>query len=48
MTVSGKVGPKGLVEFPISGTVAGVPIAPDVVGTVTMNLVVKIDLSGKA
>src|SRR6185503_15438698 len=48
LTVAGNVGPEGLVKLAISGTVAGIPIAPDVTGTVTMNLLVKVDLSGRA
>ena len=48
VTLTGKVGPEGLVRHAISGAVAGVQIAPGVTATVTLNLLVNVDLSGKA
>jgi hypothetical protein len=47
LTFTGKVGPEGLVRLPISGVVSGVPIAPDVAATVTLNLFISVDLSGR-
>jgi hypothetical protein len=47
LTLSGKVTADGLVRLPISGTIPGVQIAPDLQATVTLNLVVGVDLSGR-
>ncbi len=47
LSLSGRVGPAGLVSLALTGSVTGVPIADGVTATVTANLLVKIDLSGR-
>ena len=47
LTIARQVTPQGLVRLPISGAIGGVPIAPDVAATVTVNLLVNVDLSGE-
>lgn len=47
LTLTGKTTPDGLLKLPLAGSIGGVTIAPGVVATVTFNLLVNIDLSGK-
>lgn len=47
VVLSGQVTKDGLLKFPISGTVSGVPIADGVTADVTVGLVLNVDLSGK-
>jgi hypothetical protein len=46
LTLTGKVTPDGLVKFPLTGSVTGVLVASAVTGTVTVSLLVNVDLSG--
>ena len=46
LALSGKIGAQGLVRLGLSGSVTGVPISDGVTATVTMNLLVRLDLSG--
>jgi hypothetical protein len=48
VTLSGRVTPDGLVKLPLNSTIQDVPIAPGLSATVTLNLLVKVDLSGGA
>ena len=47
VTLTGHVTPVGLLKLPLSGSVTGVPIATGVTATVTVNLLLNVDLSGK-
>jgi len=47
LTLSGRVGPDGLLRLPLSGTIKDVQIAPGLQATVTLNLLVNVDLSGR-
>ena len=47
LVLTGKVNADGLLKFPISGAVTGVPIADGVTADVTVGLVLNVDLSGK-
>lgn len=47
LVLTGKVNADGLLKFPISGSVTGVPIADGVTADVTAGLVLNVDLSGK-
>ena len=47
LTLTGHVTPVGLLKLPLSGSVTGVPIATGVTATVTVNLLLNVDLSGK-
>ncbi len=45
--LSGHVGPKGLLELPLTGSVSGIPLPGGSTGGLAANLTVNIDLSGK-
>lgn len=47
LTLTGKVTPDGLLKLPLTGSISGVAIAPGVTATVTLNLLVNVDFSGK-
>jgi len=47
-TLTGKTTADGLLKLPLTGSIGGVTIAPGVVATVTFNLLVNVDLSGKS
>lgn len=47
LVLTGKVGPAGLVEFRMSGNIGDVQLSDGALATISLALVVKIDLSGK-
>ena len=47
LPLTGKVGPKGLLELALSGAITGVPLPGGSTGGLAANLIVNVDLSGK-
>jgi hypothetical protein len=48
LPLTGKVGPKGLLELALSGAITGVPLPGGSTGGLAANLIINVDLSGKS